>query len=114
MSSGTPAFNGIRKICLSFPEASEVQAWGHPTFRVRRKAFVAFEQFQQRPSIAFRVEPLDVERLLERNGFFATPYGRGLWVSVWVDRKVSAKQLEKLARDAYRLVAGKRLSALLP
>ena len=109
-----PGFSAfVRALCLSFPEASEVSAWGHPNFRVRRKAFVAFEQVQQRPSIAFRLDPFEVERLLERKAFFTTPYGRGLWVSMWVDRAVSETLLDKLARQAYRLVAGKRLSALL-
>ena len=106
-------FGRVRTLCLSFPEASEVSAWGHPVFRVRRKGFVAFEDWQERPSIAFRLEPLEVERLLARKTFFATPYGRGLWVSVWVDRAVNEKLLEKLARQSYRLIAGKRLSALL-
>ena len=105
--------DGVRALCLSFPEASEVSAWGHPVFRVRRKGFVAFEDWKERPSIAFRLEPLEVERLLERKTFFATPYGRGLWVSVWVDRAVNEKLLEKLARQSYRLMAGKRLTALM-
>ena len=106
-------FGRVRALCLSFPEASEVSAWGHPNFRVRRKAFVAFEQVQKRPSIAFRLDPFDVERLLERKAFFATPYGRGLWVSMWMDRAVNEKLIEKLVTQAYRLVAGKRLSALM-
>lgn len=114
MPSPTRVFGHVRTLCLSFPEASEVSAWGHPVFRVRRKAFVAFERVRDRPSIAFRLDPLEVDRLLERKAFFATPYGRGLWVSLWVDRAVSEARLEKLSRQAYRLVAGKRLSALLP
>jgi predicted DNA-binding protein (MmcQ/YjbR family) len=113
MPAPTRIFGHVRALCLSFPEASEVSAWGHPNFRVRRKAFVAFEQVQKRPSIAFRLDPLEVERLLERKAFFATPYGRGLWVSVWVDRAVSQALLDRLAQQAYRVVAGKRLSALL-
>ena len=114
MPSPTRVFGRIRDVCLSLPEASEVSAWGHPVFRVRRKAFVAFEQVRERPSIAFRLDPLEVERLLERpKTFFATPYGRGLWVSVWVDRAVNEKLIEKLASQSYRLVAGKRLTALM-
>jgi hypothetical protein len=27
----------LRSICLGFPEAHEVEAWGEPTFRVRNK-----------------------------------------------------------------------------
>ena len=113
MPSPTRVFGRIRDVCLSFPEASEVSAWGHPVFRVRRKAFVAFEQVRERPSIAFRLDPLEVDRLLERKSFFATPYGRGLWVSVWVDRAVNEKLIEKLASQSYRLLAGKRLTALM-
>jgi predicted DNA-binding protein (MmcQ/YjbR family) len=113
MPSPKGLFGRVRELCLSFPEASEVSAWGHPVFRVRRKAFVAFEQVRERPSIAFRLDPLEVERLLESKAFFATPYGRGLWVSVWVDRAVNEKRLEKLARQSYRLMAGKRLTALM-
>ena len=113
MPSADRVFGRVRALCLSFPEASEVSAWGHPVFRVRRKAFVAFEQVRERPSIAFRLDPLEADRLLERKTFFATPYGRGLWVSVWVDRAVNETLLEKLGRQSYRLMAGKRLSALL-
>jgi len=113
MASPQPAFNRVRTLCLTLPEASEVSSWGHPTFKVRRKAFVAFEEVRRRPSIAFRAAPADVARLLERPQFFETPYGRGLWASVWVDRPVGARVLVDLTLRAYRLVAGKRLSALL-
>ncbi len=27
----------VRRICLSFPEATEKEAWGAPTFRVRNR-----------------------------------------------------------------------------
>ncbi len=26
----------LRDLCLAFPEAKEVEAWGHPTFRAAR------------------------------------------------------------------------------
>ena len=113
MTSADRVFGRVRALCLSFPEASEVSAWSHPVFRVRRKAFVAFEQVRERPSIAFRLDPLEVERLLERKSFFATPYGRGLWASLWVDRAVNEKLVTKLAQQSYRLMAGKRLTALM-
>ena len=88
-------------MCLSFPRHRRCRRGAILVFRVRRKGFVAFEQLRERPSIAFRLEPLEVERLLERKTFFATPYGRGLWVSVWVDRPVNEKLIEKLASQAY-------------
>src|SRR4249919_3531931 len=33
------ALGRLRQICLSLPEAHEVEAWGEPTFRVRNKLF---------------------------------------------------------------------------
>ena len=111
--SPEPTYRRVRTLCLSFPEASEVSTWGHPSFKVRRKAFVAFEHVKHRPSIAFRAAPADAALFLQRPQFFETPYGRGLWASVWVDRPVGARLLAELARKSYRLVAGKRLSALL-
>ena len=32
----------VRELCLAFPEAKEVEAWGHPTFRAGKKLFAAF------------------------------------------------------------------------
>ena len=29
----------VRKLCLSLPQAHEVEAWGEPTFRVKNKLF---------------------------------------------------------------------------
>ena len=32
----------LRKVCLALPEATEKEAWGSPTFRVRNKLFVRY------------------------------------------------------------------------
>jgi predicted DNA-binding protein (MmcQ/YjbR family) len=113
MASPEPVFRRIRALCLSLPEASEVAAWGHPNFKVRKKAFVSFETVQKRPSIAFRLDPTEVDALVEQGAFFATPYGRGLWASAWADHRVDARHLDRLALRSYRLVAGVRLASLL-
>jgi predicted DNA-binding protein (MmcQ/YjbR family) len=106
----TPAIlDRARALCLSLPETSEVPSWGHPNFRAGRKTFVAFEHVKGRPSIAFRLPPADVERLLQRKQFFATPYGRGLWVSVWADERPEWALVEDLVRRSYRVVALKRM-----
>jgi len=75
----------LRKMCLAFPETSESSSWGHPNFRAGKRTFATFERVDGRPSIAFRLGPDDVKRLLRRKEFFTTPYGRGQWVSVWAD-----------------------------
>jgi predicted DNA-binding protein (MmcQ/YjbR family) len=99
----------LRSICLSLPETTETGSWGHPNFKAGKKTFVAFERVKGRASIAFRLEPDAVERLLRRKQFFATPYGRGQWVSLWADDRVDWDVVEDLVRRSYRVVALKRM-----
>src|SRR4029434_8458062 len=81
--------------------------------RAGKKGFVAFEQIKGRPSIAFRLDPRDVERLLMRKQFFETPYGRGQWVSLWADDALDWKAVTDLVDRSYRVVALKRMMATL-
>lgn len=103
----------LRALCLSLPETSETASWGHPNFKAGTKTFVAFERIKGRASIAFRLDPGEVDRLLQRKRFFATPYGRGLWASVWVDGPVDWRAVEKLVERSYRVVALKRMLTAL-
>jgi hypothetical protein len=68
---------------------------------------------KERPSIAFRLAPADGETALRRKHFFATPYGRGLWVSTWVDGTIDWKLIGLLVDRSYRTVANKRLQKAL-
>jgi predicted DNA-binding protein (MmcQ/YjbR family) len=103
----------LRGLCLALPETSEKSSWGHPNFRAGKRTFAAFEHVGGRPSIAFRLDRAEVSRLVRRRQFFATPYGRGLWVSVWADQAVDWILVEDLVRRSYRTVAGKRRNAAL-
>ena len=113
MTSTVGVLQRLRASCLSFPETSERAAWGHPNFRAGRKTFAAFEQVKGRPSIAFRLDRADVARMIRRKRFFATPYGRGLWVSVWADTRLDWRLIGNLLQRSYRAVALKRMIALL-
>jgi predicted DNA-binding protein (MmcQ/YjbR family) len=99
----------LRSLCLSLPETTETASWGHPNFKAGAKTFVAFERVKGRASIAFRLDPDQVERLLRRKQFFATPYGRGLWASVWADGPIDWDAIGDLVERSYRLVALKRM-----
>ena len=103
-----PVFARARRICLGFPDSIEVVAWGHPTFKAGRKMFCAFEIIRGRPSIAFRLPAKQAAAALEDVRCFASPYGRGLWVSVWVDGTVDSKQIAAFVDRSYRTVAPKR------
>ena len=104
-----PVFARARRLCLAFPETTEASSWGHPNFRAGRKTFCAFEIIKDRPTIAFRLAPVDVAAALRRKHFFATPYGRGLWVSLWLDSAIDWKSIRLLIERSYRVVATKRL-----
>ena len=103
----------LRALCLSLPETNETASWGHPNFKAGKKTFVAFERVKGRASMAFRLEPDEVERLLQRKQFFATPYGRGLWVSVWADGPLDWHAVQDLVERSYRVVALKRMLTAL-
>jgi predicted DNA-binding protein (MmcQ/YjbR family) len=102
-----PLYARARRLCLALPETSEKSAWGHPNFRVGTKTFCAFELIKGRPSVAFRLPADAVDDVLANEGF-ATPYGRGLWASVWIDGRIDWKRLQALVELSYRTVAPKR------
>jgi len=66
-----------------------------------------------RTSIAFRLNPVDVDLLLRRKGFFVTPYGQSRWVSLWADGSFNWGLVERLIEQSYRVVALKRMSAVV-
>ena len=71
--------------------------------------FCAFEIIRGRPSIAFRLPASEVTAALKNVRCFASPYGRGVWVSVWVDGAINWKELAAFVDRSYRTIATKRL-----
>lgn len=112
-SSGSGVLQRLRELCLSFPESTERSSWGHPNFRAGKKTFAAFERVHGRPSIAFRLGQADIKQLTHRKHFFATPYGRGEWISIWTDVPLNWPLIEALLRRSYREVALKRMLVAL-
>jgi predicted DNA-binding protein (MmcQ/YjbR family) len=101
----------LRRVCRSLAGASEVSAWGHPTFRAGSKAFAAFETVQGRSTVAIWLGVEDADVLLhEDKRFFATPYGRGQWVSIFVDKVVPWGLLRSLAKRGH----ARRLEPRIP
>jgi predicted DNA-binding protein (MmcQ/YjbR family) len=98
----------LRKICLAFPDATEQVGYGHPVFYVRKKCFAAFEPKEGRMAIAVRIEPLDAGVFAGDPRFFATPYGRGAWISIWADGKVDWKLVAQLVEQSYHIAVAPR------
>ncbi|HLN32792.1 MAG TPA: MmcQ/YjbR family DNA-binding protein [Gemmataceae bacterium] len=107
------ALDRVRAICLALPEACEVEAWGHPTFRAGKKMFAGFgHESGGSNSLALGMK-MGFERqdeLLEDDRFFPTPYAAHQgWVSLRIDGKTDWAQVRELLVEAYREVAIKRM-----
>ena len=104
------ALEHVRTLCLALPEAREVEAWGHPTFRVGKKIFAGFGEHDGELSLGLKVGFDRQEELLRDSRFFPTPYAaRQGWVSLRIDRKTDWGEVRGLVREAYRQVALQRM-----
>ena len=108
--------NRLREICLSFPEAREQEAWGHPTFRVRDKIFAACGNEEERLSMTCKAPPGAQEVLVatDPERFFRPAYvGHRGWIGVRLAPPIDWDQITDLVEESYRMTAPKRLSARL-
>jgi hypothetical protein len=111
----------LRKLCLALPQAHEVEAWGEPTFRVRNKLFAMYAAPNNhhgagRPAVWCKAAPGNQSIMVRAapDRFFVPPYvGPSGWVGVWLDREPDWAEVADLMRDSYRLIAPKKLLALL-
>lgn len=104
------ALKQVRAICLALPEASEVEAWGYPTFRAGKKMFAAFGREGNDMSLGLKVGFQRQEELLKDDRLFLAPYAAHQgWVSLRIDGKTDLDEVSSLVREAYRQVALKRM-----
>ena len=111
----------LREICLSLPEAHEVEAWGEPTFRVRNKLFAMHSSAGTHHGagrrgvwIASTRVTQDLVLRARPDRYFSPPYvGPSGWIGAWLDRNPLWSEIIELLRDAYRLKAPKRLAATI-
>lgn len=105
----------VREACLALPETTEVEAWGHPTFRIRNKMFVTMGGGDA-PSITFKCDPVTQAGFLAAGEPFFWPayVGPRGWVGVNITHPAcDLDDLADLIRDAYVRTAPKRLAALV-
>ena len=104
------ALKEVRRLCLALPEACEVEAWGHPTFRAGKKMFAGFGEDDGQLSLGMKVGFDRQDELLNDSRFFPTPYAaRQGWVSLTIDNNTDWTEVDGLLREAYRQVANKRM-----
>jgi hypothetical protein len=117
--AGRKALARARRICLALPETHEKLAWGAPTFRLKKgKIFAMFEEDHHGDGrIALWCHaPRGAQQVLvetEPKRFFRPPYvGPAGWIGVNL-AEVDDARLEELVRDAWLVVAPRKLAAAL-
>ena len=107
----------LRAICLALPEATEKEAWGDPTFRVRDKIFAMEKRGDGRSSLWCKAPPGAQEALVgsDPERFFSPPYvGHKGWIGVRFDGAVDWDEVAEMAAESYGMTAPKKLRALMP
>ena len=110
----------LRAICLAFPEAHEVEAWGEPTFRVKNKIFAMHASASShhgggRPAVWIMSVSSEQDFVLRArpDRYFKPPYvGPGGWIGAWLDRTPPWGEIAELLKDGYRRRAPKKLGSL--
>jgi len=105
-----PDADWIRKLCLSFPDATEDMPWADDLcFKVRGKIFTGMVLADGRfPRITLKAAPKTFHELLEIEGISPAPYvGRYKWVMLANSNVLPSDEVEALIRQSYNLVAAK-------
>lgn len=98
----------VREICMAYPEAAEVEAWGRPTFRAGKKIFALVGSSMDRErTIVFKPDPDDRLAYVQDPRFFIPPYwGPGGWLGIDIDRPdTDWTEIAELIDASYRQVA---------
>jgi hypothetical protein len=111
----------LRRLCLALPEAHEVEAWGEPTFRVRKKLFAMYADAGNhhgdgRCAVWCKAAPGNQALMVRAapDRFFVPPYvGPSGWVGIYLDAGTDWNELAELLRDSWRMTAPKKLLAQL-
>jgi hypothetical protein len=121
MARRTDPLERLRAICMGFPEVTERLSHGAPTWFVRGKSsFVTLwadgHHGDEFPHLWCAAPPGVQAELVEAEPerFFRPPYvgGRG-WLGVRLDVGVDWDELGRICEEAYRVIAPKKLVAML-
>ena len=105
-----PDVSSIRALCLSFADVTEDMPWPDDLcFKVRGKIFVGLALSDGRfPRVTLKCQPDQFHELLEIEGIVPAPYvGRYHWAQLAHCNVLPERELEKLIRQSYVLVAAK-------
>ena len=96
----------LKKICLALPDTTEVEAWGHPTFRIKNKIFCVYGGYADDANITLKVGKPALGIFLQDPRFWkASHIGNQGWISMKATGELNWDELEELIRGSYDLIA---------
>jgi hypothetical protein len=108
----------VRRICIALPDVTEKLSHGEPTFFVHKKVFAMFSNNHHNDGHISVVvaAPAGIQEMLIENSakkYYRPPYvGVRGWVGIEL-KNVTDKELSFHLREAWRMIAPKRLQGLL-
>ena len=99
----------LRKLCLSFPGATEQVQWENDlVFKVAGKMFAVTPLIPARVWLSLKAEPEAFAELTERPGVIPAPYlARAKWVAIESAQTLPPSEVAALLRQSYDLVVAK-------
>ncbi|WP_082812783.1 MmcQ/YjbR family DNA-binding protein [Cellulomonas timonensis] len=106
-----PCLAQVRLLAAGFPESSEVESWGRPTFRAGRRIFAAFGTQVSPHGLVLRPDEDERAALLGDPRFSVPPYyGPAGWLALDLDAEpLDWDEVAELLDDSYRQVALRRM-----
>jgi predicted DNA-binding protein (MmcQ/YjbR family) len=103
------AIDWVRRICLSFPQATEQVQWGNDlVFKVGGRMFCVACLEPGEYCMSFKCSPEKFTELVELEDFAPAPYlARASWVALRSSDALPASELKALLRESYDLVSAK-------
>ena len=111
-SDDDPYLSEVRDVCLAFPEAVEIEAWGRPTFRAGKRIFAVYGSHDERQyAVIFKPDAAERPALESDDRFYSPPYfGAAGWLALDLESApVDWQELAELVELSYRQVALKRM-----
>ncbi len=101
--------DALRRLCLSFPGATEQVQWGSDLlFKVRGKMFAVTPLEPANLWLSCKVTPESFVDLTERPGILPAPYlARASWVAIESPTILPTPEVASLLRGSYDLVVAK-------
>ncbi len=99
----------LRRVCLSFPQATEQVQWGNDlVFKIGGKMFAVVPLEPAAVHVSFKCSPEDFVELTERPDVIPAPYlARAHWVALEREGAIPRAELEAKLKSSYELVLAK-------